>query len=226
MSESSSPFSEYFVLIYLVTYLYPGSADTAIAASKTTVVLIQGLPCDDLIDNEVIGEDDVRTSWPQACDHLCSHTEGCQSFTWSRRDSKCRLLRQPTLHSDDCYQKSEHEFWFLKDFAANRHLFTPYSNSYVTLTMGNRYGSVHSEEQASLVCHRNNSLMTWEHAKRYCESRDLVMFEPKNVTDVINGYWCSDGLMRNLWTGYRWNGIAVDGQDILAFTGESYAMLR
>ena len=110
MSKNVLPYSKYFMLMSLVIYLYPSTA--TMNSSNRTVVLIQGLPCDDVIEHDVIGEEKAKTSWPMECDHLCSHTEGCQSFTWSRRDSKCRLLRKSTPHSNECYVQSDHDFWY------------------------------------------------------------------------------------------------------------------
>ena len=98
-------------LIFLAAFLHACTADTIIDSTNKTIVLIQGLPCDDVINTDVIGKE-AKTSWSQECDHLCSLTIGCQSYTWSRLNSKCQMYRMTTSVADHCYVQSLHDFWY------------------------------------------------------------------------------------------------------------------
>ena len=116
---------------------------------------------------------------------------------------------------------------FIKNYAANRHLYMTNASYMILANKTSSERNVTNEAEVSNTCLLHTDKMAWEPAKQYCESLDLVLFEPRSVTEARGFYECAGSSdHKTAWTGYQWNGIIAENPDILGFTGEYYAVLR
>ena len=163
-----------------------------------SIVLIQGIPCPDLDSFYLKSE---ATNFPRECDHLCSRTTNCESFTWNRKDSTCNLF---AMHlNQTCFIRDDNQFWFVKHFTTSRASFS----DYVTLTKNNQY----SEPNPAAIANTPSSFqdcraydaMTWISAKQTCAQSGLKLFTPESLDQIAMIQNCAGIPDGNMWTGYK-----------------------
>ena len=171
------------------------------------LAFIQGYPCSEL-DVRILKSE--KTPFPRECDQLCSRSGRCESFTWSRTNSSCVLFA--TTLQKECFVRDDNQFWFAKNFAAHRGIFS----DYVILTKSNGYGGLGVDPLSPFRNCIVHDAKIWFEAKQTCSELGLKLFSPKNLDQfsMIQSRNCAAIPNEDLWTGYYRDPNNVETGDI------------
>ena len=171
------------------------------------LAFIQGYPCSEL---DIRIQKSEKTPFPRECDQLCARTGSCESFTWSRTNSSCVLFA--TTLQKECFVRDDNQFWFAKNFAAHRGMFSDYA----ILTKSNGYGGLGVDPLSPFRNCIVHDAKIWSEAKQTCSELGLKLFSPENLDQfsMIQSQNCAGIPNEDLWTGYYRDPNNVETGDI------------
>ena len=199
-------------LVLVLSVLYSQFLFSIQASNQSNnLTLIQGHPCND--SNGIIT---TTAKYARECDQICSETESCESFTWSRLNSTCKLYS--TYLVKDCYVINDQTFWFVKNYPTNREEF----DVSVTLTKGNRYGNPRSSEPLVKSCLAlSGGEYNFDRADEHCKKETgYEVYSPKNLNELRGMVECS-GILEDFWTGFRYVAQVGSSNQGVSFASEN-----